>query len=963
MSDQLNSLVESSAESLKELRRLTAADIAASDTLQRMGAAEGDAVDMGNQQLVRNVSDEPKGQVITQSDISNSKTLQDLGAEIGDVIVDNKLVKAKDDSLWRAIEYGFQSNTNTTGTILDYVRSELPIDTYGFETEVYNEGDTWQSIEPEQRREIIANERLEDLQQEFADYTPDGGVGELIGGFGKQLLDPLNLTIAGRGVGGAFATGFGLGATDSVARQAFNNQEIDAGAAAAQGVVEGALGAGIVKGVKMFQNRKSALTKKQRVMQEAIDMKLGQGSTAEEAFKAVKDDFKVSDAELAKLVSKTGEKFRMRLSNKKHTERNIDYALKHDTAASAQQSGAVGRLLGAINSELDKIAPAMAARVRKLEGETHVKTAQDLEINDPLFKNADLMGAKGSSTREEFSRRLFSRDFDGARDMINRLAPDLREPFENSLKYLERNYDELVKAGYKDLEKIDNYWPRKIKDAKGLAKAIGKNGESEVDKIKSVIASKANKSVADLDDVEVGEAFDKYLRGFRANKSIDGYVLGSTQDRAIDIIPERYMEFYYDAFESLARHVRESATDIKKREFFGRNVKNDGNGSVDGVGSIGQMMAEDIRKGNMLAENAKSARELLEARFIGGERNSSGLVKGMRELGYLSTIANPLSALTQLTDLTTSVMRNGLADTVSAALKGVVGKSKVKQVDIGINDASKELAELMENDSALTKVLDKAFTFSGFAKADKFMKETFINSSLTRLQKDVRNPKALAKLSKQYAPIFRNEWPSVVKDLKNGDITTSVKELLFARLAEVQPISRSEMPAAYNANPNARLFYMLKSFTLKQLDIIRREVYRKAREGEVGEAAKNALILASLYSTLGLGVNAIKDAIRGKEIAPEGVADEAFWSLAGVLGVNKYMASDATRGNIGDAAASVVMPPFAWAETAYKIMDGTAEAAMGEGMEKFNKGVYRLPVIGAFYNFVNENFLEIDPVN
>lgn len=951
MSDQLNSLVESSAESLKELRRLTAADIAASDTLQRMGAAEGDAVDMGNQQLVRDVSDEPKGQVITQSDISNSKTLQDLGAEVGDAIVDNQLVKAKDDSLWRAIEYGFYSNTNTTGTILDYVRSELPINTFDSDMR-FEAGDRtgYLSLSPEERRVNIAEDRMRELQEDFADYTPDGGVGEIIGGLGKQILDPLNLTFVGRGVGGAFATGFGLGSVDSVARQAFNNEDIDLGKAATQGAIEGTIGAGLMKGIKAFQNRPKAMTKRQAMMQSSFQSKLDNGSSVDSAYKAVQKEFNLSDGEMAKQLS-FGGKLRAKDPSRRKAEREFDYQLIHDPAATAASSGALGGLIGTLSTELGKIAPRSSARLRRHESEVHVMTAEDLGKVEGFTKGIDVLGSKQSligkpnAIREELNRHLISRNHKAAEDLIKRQAPELLEEFKVAKKFLADNVEVLRKAGYDDLEVIDNYWPRKIKNRRGLMEALGSKAESDIEDLKAAMAKRANKSIEELDEVEIDDAVDKWLRGFRANKSLDGYVLGQTKERSLDIIPQNLMKYYHDSADALEMYIRENAADVKKRELFGRNQVKTDSGVLDVRSSLGKMVREDVEAGDLTSNNLSKARQILEARFIGGERTSDGWVQVIRDVGYAGTIANPMSALTQITDLTTSVMRNGMVNTV----KAVLNPKKVTAKDIGIDNASRELTEALEDPSKATSIiLETLMKGAGFTRMDRFMKDSFVNASYRRLQQDVNNPKQLAKLSKRYAPLFREEWTTVVNDLKNGDITTSVKELLFSRLAEVQPVSRSEMPIAYNANPNARVFYMLKSFTLKQLDIVRREVIGQYKAGETAEATKNLLVLASMYGFLGAGVNQIKDLLRGRDLDEKEFSEEAAWSLLGVVGLNKFLADDLKNGNFTEAAASLIAPPAALIENGYKIGMGTITG----DEDKLVKGASRLPVIGPVIEFL-----------
>ena len=58
-----------------------------------------------------------------------------------------------------------------------------------------------------------------------------------------------------------------------------------------------------------------------------------------------------------------------------------------------------------------------------------------------------------------------------------------------------------------------------------------------------------------------------------------------------------------------------------------------------------------------------------------------------------------------------------------------------------------------------------------------------------------------------------------MKEFADGKITDNTKLVLFNKLLDFQPVAKSEMPQVYLENPNGRIFYMLKSFTLKQFDI------------------------------------------------------------------------------------------------------------------------------------------------
>ena len=57
---------------------------------------------------------------------------------------------------------------------------------------------------------------------------------------------------------------------------------------------------------------------------------------------------------------------------------------------------------------------------------------------------------------------------------------------------------------------------------------------------------------------------------------------------------------------------------------------------------------------------------MLKSRFIGGDQSPDAANAVLRDLGYLGTIANPISALTQLADLGNSMALNGFRNTLSS---------------------------------------------------------------------------------------------------------------------------------------------------------------------------------------------------------------------------------------------------------------------------------------------------------
>ena len=153
---------------------------------------------------------------------------------------------------------------------------------------------------------------------------------------------------------------------------------------------------------------------------------------------------------------------------------------------------------------------------------------------------------------------------------------------------------------------------------------------------------------------------------------------------------------------------------------------------------------------------------------------------------------------------------------------------------------------------------------------------------------------------------------NVVDDLKNGRVTEDIKFLLFNELADLQPITLSELPPGYLTAGNYRLVYMLKSFMLKQIDIVRRNVVQEYKKGNKAKAAMTSIRLGAYLGASGVGIDQLKKIMSGQEFSRvEDLPDEALWAVLSIYGLSKYTTERyLRRGEVTQAAANTLSPPF-----------------------------------------------------
>jgi hypothetical protein len=135
-------------------------------------------------------------------------------------------------------------------------------------------------------------------------------------------------------------------------------------------------------------------------------------------------------------------------------------------------------------------------------------------------------------------------------------------------------------------------------------------------------------------------------------------------------------------------------------------------------------------------------------------------------------------------------------------------------------------------------------------------------------------------------------------------MTENIKLLAFNELSDVQPVSLMEMPQAYLDNPNGRIFFALKSWSIKQLDILRRDALQKMASKDrktQAEGLKTMMQFGLVVLPAQASFQEVREVMRGSPMSePEElfdrVVDQAISSSV-VVG-NKYMAEKATENPI-----------------------------------------------------------------
>lgn len=606
-------------------------------------------------------------------------------------------------------------------------------------------------------------------------------------------------------------------------------------------------------------------------------------------------------------------------------------------AASTARQG-LDYVFGNVLTAMRKISPLTAERMTRYDFNKAKRITQNSNVVEGFARQFRDMS---SNLRSQVNAHLMSGEFDEA---VKLMTPSMKAEF-NKVKGVLIRLNKEAKAAGIEVPNIKNYFPRKVKEGKlkALRAALGRE---DANAIQDNLQWWANKNgfdtVADIPEEKQIDIINQTLRGiFRGE---DAGKVSFQKARTVKKIDPELEQFYEDSVDSLLGYIEKSSRAIETAKFFGRRKdvsrNSDGEAIVDNK-SIGAVLQEAIIKEN-LTDRAKieELQELLRTRFAGEVNSPNKFWGGVRDIGYIDTIGDVISAFKQVQDLAQSARKYGIGNTIAAAFN----TKNLNAVDLGIENA---IAHELQNGRRTAKLLQGVFNKSGFNFIDRLGKETIANAAHRKHVALLKTPKGEAKFRKMYKEQLGDAMEQTIKDIKDGKFTDDVQFLAYNNVQDLQPINTTNMPPLYSNLKNGRVAYMLKSFTLKQFDIVRREVVQEAAKGNIGEASKNMFMISTYLMAAGVPTTVAVDWVLGREIRMEDLPDRAMWSLLGVFGMNAYLWDRyLSAGNFTEGAANVVTPPMGTATLPYR---AAAEAFKEEpSWDKFLKDV---PILGTLlYN-------------
>ena len=830
--------------------------------------------------------------------------------------------------------------------------------------EIYGE-EFADNIDRDRRLELIKQKSLNDIKEEHPEILawleknkPSTGqqAAMFLGEGSKALLSPTTLFIAGKGLWGSVATGWGLGTQLSAAEQFKEEGKVDVvdAATSPEALIGAAAGFGAfgvtkipsftrkaAKKIREIQASKPLTTKQQDKLASKINTRVvelrkkgvpqGQAETQAQAMVGATNQ----------RMSQIGPKV------VKVTDDDLSSIAKQEAATEAARSPAsvkarkIGtkvkkipeQIGGIVSTRVANISKPVAARLKRHDFNVSSGIANLTTKIEPFSKI--MKKIEKTDVGRQVKSQMLNGDLDDAYLTLQ------SNGFDGDSVYLVKEVmDELYKDATDvgiDMGYVSGYVPRKVKDVGLLRKSLG----TDVDEFDIFLKKRMEQDglegeLSTLEDAQAAKYFNEWFSGER--KLQKG--MGFQKQRTVSVVGDDLIDFYDDIPNSIDYYITKVVKEREKREFFGKGkVDKATDGSIDTKKSVGTLAREDT---SITPEKRQELSEILEARFVAGERPVGDVAGMVRDVQTITLLGNPAAAAIQLADIAISTLENGIINT----FKGLYKRDLTAEQLGVISNISQDIA----SNGPLSDSVQFFLKWSGFRAVDKLGKDTFINAALLKGRNIVtKNPK---KFKQIYGDKFNGDVDELMRDLASGKVTDNVKLFAWNELSGVQPISLSEVPEAYLNMSNGRLFYTLKSWAIKQLDVLRRQSVGKMVQGakskDIKKFSEGAKYLAG-YSALVLPAQAtvqeLRKFMRTGEFASEKLGDRYVEAMmnASMVG-SKYNMSTISRGEYGQTIIDIAAPPI------LGIMDRVGRAAY-KG-DPYAAGKYLVPPIGDFaYNW------------
>lgn len=621
------------------------------------------------------------------------------------------------------------------------------------------------------------------------------------------------------------------------------------------------------------------------------------------------------------------------------------YTTEHPTSETLKES-IVGGLKGAertfsdtvqkLYTSIADISVPLAEKVQRLDFDS--LTALTRRVDETLSFDKKVKKLTDKEQKELF---IYLNNYDAGTSFSNSLNKFLSkmgmiESFGKTTNMLKELYQEAEKFGLNKYEEVDNYFPRKIKDLEGLTSYLRKQEDWGVmdEALKIERDRYLKKNGKEMSSREEADVLGRMLATGRLPASYLRNPTG-TKQRSIKVVNADMMKFYYSPIEALGMHIQEMTERIEINRMLGvtdmKNTKADIKKTIKEIrkltsekadpeviktaserlqklrdsipdmaaqidNSIGDIAAKLVKERKITEDQQSRVKELIRARITEvGVGRKIGIVRQAALVGTLTQVG---TGLRQMSDHVWSMYRNGVFNTLQAAINVATGKSIIKENFIDFQMPLKEF-------DSMNSMVDKVLKFSGIAFMDNLGKKISMEASQIASKKMSRED-FIKKWSYAYGESIERTG-RVYDDIQSGVVNNEVKYLVTSVIAKDQPIFKSSQSRYQLQAGNARIFWFLKSYAISSANSFYNESIGEIRKGNIKEGLQNLATLGTLFVLMGAGSDWLVDMLYGKK--PD-LSKSAVDTLLSLVLMSQYSVDKSKKEGFFRTFAGQIIPPL-----------------------------------------------------
>ena len=368
----------------------------------------------------------------------------------------------------------------------------------------------------------------------------------------------------------------------------------------------------------------------------------------------------------------------------------------------------------------------------------------------------------------------------------------------------------------------DMYFPRVVKDYEWLIDYMNKVSWKDI-KVNKVSLMIKIKNIQSDPDLTAEEKEAKIRRAISVEFSQPWTTSQHWKERKMWKLSDWWewiFAYYESPIESIDHYIVTMTNAIQRQLFLGW-MKEDAEITESDI--LNQDTAESVstiiwKLVELWKINEEDIEELQKSILaVLNKKPSPKSVTALKDITYISTITNFLSAINQLDDLWMVILRD--KSWLKHIVKTIFGKAWIKYDELWLEDAY----EMFREEWWITNWLFKKSFFNMF---DRLGKTSFVNAAWESMIHQSKNDKTRYYLYTRLQAMYWTESANrMMEKIDSGDyhddsgqIDIEILRDLLYQLWSTQPIYTSAMPTTYLNHPRARLCYALSSFTLKRID-------------------------------------------------------------------------------------------------------------------------------------------------